>query len=128
MSINGGLLRILAVAVGAAAMTSGCQQPQLPLDQITVPSDFTFANTRSVTVEIGASQAVLGDTGWAKLEIARPDGQVLYRGPLGANRPVQVHLAVATKDDTLPTTMITSDGGRHQVNVPVAGDTATYTF
>ena len=123
-------LGTLALLAAAALPLAGCSWggPQPSIDKLSVPADFTFANTRSVAVKFDASSTLLGASGWAQLEVARPDGKLLYRGPLGTGHPVQVQLAVASKDGSLNATLVTEDGARHSAQVPVAGNSTSYTF
>ena len=122
--------RALAVAAVLATPLAGCTwgTPQPSIDKLSVPKDFTFANTRSVAVQIDAGKAMLGASGWASLELARPDGKLVYKGAIGAGHPLSLKLAVAHKDAALRATLITDDGAHHDASIPVSGETSTFTF
>lgn len=105
------LVRLFAFTTFATA--AACSEPAAPrpetLADVRVPADFTFATTRAVGLSVSASAARTGP-GAAGLTVARLDGKVLYRGPITADRPVELSLMVPTKDSELELTLSTGDG------------------
>lgn len=96
------------------------------LRDITIPPGFTFETTREVVVNVSATEDKLGGTHGA-LEIALPDGKVLYRGPLAASTPLAVNLAVPTKDADL-LLKVGSSGKWLGGTAAIASGTASFDF
>lgn len=112
-------------------MAVGCQDGApagntSSLRDITIPAGFTFETTREVVVNISATEEKLGASHGA-LEIALPDGKVLYRGPLAASTPLAVNLAVPTKDGDL-LLKVGSQGKWLGGTAAIASGTASFDF
>lgn len=95
----------------------GCSQGATPdatpstgaLEDVAVPSDFTFQTNRAIKVAVTASPAAVQQG--AALEIVREDGRRLFRGPIRGNRPVVLDAVVPTKDSNVSVRLL----GRDQV-------------
>ena len=98
------------------------------IDKLSVAPDFTFANTRTVALDLKASAEVLGKSGWASVQIARPDGKLLYQGPIGVGHPLTARIALASKDAAVNATLITEDGARHDARIAVSNNSAQHNF
>lgn len=112
-------------------MAAGCQDGapttgNAGLRDINIPPGFTFETTREVVVNVSATEEKLGGTHGA-LEIALPDGKVLYRGPLAAATPLAVNLAVPSKDADL-LLKVGSSGKWLGGTAAIAAGAATFDF
>lgn len=123
------------VALGAAlALPTACapgadnQGKKAPesLRDVEIPPDFTFATSRPVALTISAEASVLGGQAGA-LEIARPDGRVLYRGPLTAENTLALNLVVPTKDEEVQL-KLQANQQEHVATVRVVDGAATQVF
>lgn len=126
-------MRILgprSLGLAAALALGACQwgAPQPGIDKLSVAPDFTFANTRTVALDLKASAEVLGKSGWASVQIARPDGKLLYQGPIGVGHPLTARIALASKDAAVNATLITEDGARHDARIAVSNNSAQHNF
>lgn len=70
--------------------------PPQTLDDIAIPEDFAFETKRPVALTVRASADVVQQG--AAVEIARDDGRVLFKGPIVADRDLELKVAVPTKD------------------------------
>jgi hypothetical protein len=113
-----------------ALMAAGCQEAEPTgakgLRDITIPPGFTFETTREVVVTVSATEEKIGATHGA-LEIALPDGKVLYRGPLAVAQPLSINLAVPTKDTDL-LLKVGSSGHWLAGTAAIASGAATFDF
>jgi hypothetical protein len=92
-----------------------------------VPDGFTFSAIRPVQLSIAADPKLLPAGASASLEIARPDGALLYRGPLTSKAPLQLKVPLATKDSRL-TARLKGAGPVQSITLEIAGDSAAHTF
>ncbi len=94
-----------------------------------VPPGFTWQNSRSVAVNLTGKAALIPQGEPAMLELARPDGVVLYQGRLTAKQPsVDLNVAVPNKDQKLIATLVLKDGRKLRQELPVAQNAAKHTF
>ena len=89
---------------------------------------FNFQTTRPVALTITAQASALGGTASAPLRIARPDGQIVYRGRIGAAKAVHMNLPVATKDAQFVATLTRADGSESSLSMPITGGSAMAVF
>ena len=119
---------ILALgAVGCDQAPTGEQvdEPKT-LREVDVPEDFTFATSRGVSLTVAANADNMGvDTG--ALEVQRADGRVLYRGPLSSSQPLNLKLALPTKDNTVKL-KLSANGTEQIAEVALDGNAANHTF
>lgn len=116
-------LGVAACAPGTS--TDGKSQPT-SLREVEIPADFTFATSRPTALTVSADPAILTN-GAAALEIRRPDGAVLYRGPLQAGQPLDLSLSVPTKDEHLEL-VLTAEGREMVAQVAVADGQGSHQF
>jgi len=118
----------LLTVVGCAQGTDGTNGTDEPtsLRDVEIPADFTFATSRAVALTVAASQETLGAPS-AALEVQRADGRVLYRGPLSAQTPLTLNLAVPSKDDTVKL-KLSANGQEHLADVAISAEGAEHTF
>ncbi len=116
----------LALSACAPGADDGSKELPTSLRDVEIPADFTFATTRAAAVTVAADPAILnGQAG--SLEIRRPDGAVLYRGPLSADRALDISLSLPTKDNALEL-RLNANGQELIAQVPVADGQAAHTF
>lgn len=118
----------LVSVVGCAQQgteTSNPEQPQ-SLRDVQIPEDFTFATSRGVALTVAADEASIGAPS-AALEVARADGRVLYRGPIAAGTPLNLNLAVPTKDNALKL-KLNANGTERTAEVAISEDGINHTF
>ena len=138
-------LRSLIATVPAVLFTAGCtfgptanqtagQGPggksvaeTTTLSQAKVPADFTFAATQSIDVTVQAGDQLLKPGQVAGVEVTRPDGKVLYRGPVFADRPARIALAIPLKDKALSMTLRFAQIEK-QAMVDIVNRAASHTF
>ncbi len=77
------------------------------MEDVSIPSDFTFQTNRAIKVAVSASPAAVQQG--AALEITRADGRRLYRGPIKANRPVVLDAVVPSKDTNVSVRLLARD-------------------
>lgn len=113
-----------------ALVAAGCQEAEPTgakgLRDIDIPPGFTFETSREVVVTVSATEEKIGGSHGA-LEIALPDGKVLYRGPLAVAQPLSVNLAVPTKDTDL-LLKVGSSGRWLAGTAAIAGGVANFDF
>lgn len=113
-------LATCAVLAAAGAFVAGCATgPDAPTDlrEATIDPAFTFATTQRVSVRVAVEAAALGGATMGALEILRPDGKVLYRGPVSPEAAVEVPLGLPTALDQLEVVLIAK---RERVSASVA--------
>jgi hypothetical protein len=86
------LAALTALALGACAPAP---EADARLDEVLIPSDFTFATQRAVTLAFGPEVALDG----ARVEVSTADAELLFVGAVGAERVLR--LPLATRHDTL---------------------------
>ena len=134
-----------SVALSAALLAAGCTfgprptggssggpdekgvAAAMPLAEAKVPAGFTFAATQSVDVTVQADDKLLKPGQVAGVEVARPDGKVLYRGPVFAEQPARIALAVPLKDKALSMTLRFAQTEK-RADVDIVGRAASHTF
>lgn len=102
------------------------QQTIPTLRDVEIASDFTFATTRSVALTVRADKGSTGSES-AALEVARPDGKILFRGPIHGDRPLTLDLNVPTKDAELRV-KLSANGKADTKNISIISDMAMAAF
>jgi hypothetical protein len=121
-------LTLLFALAGAAAL-AGCERtPHTSLKDAKIPAGFTFATSREVSVKLSGGAAALPASGVGSLEIARPDGKVLYRGRLDARTPVRVKLPVPNNHGQLVATLEGPGGARSAVKLDILDGAVAHAF
>jgi hypothetical protein len=118
-------LALVILVAGLAACSK--QPPPRPLGSAPIPSDFTFATTRGVELRIGVAPSLVQESGMAGVEVSRPDGKILFRGPVRADSTTRLKLAVPTKDDELQV-KLWAGLAEKSARVSIASGAAAYTF
>lgn len=116
-----------AASEGAPVANAEQLSPPRWLHEVTPPSGFTFEATRAVSVEVTAAPGSLAQE-IVGLEIARPDGKVLYRGPLSAARAVHAQLALPSYQQGLKLTLGAGTEHEQVVSVAVSDNSASHVF
>jgi hypothetical protein len=117
-----------ALAAGCTTETDApAPSAQEPLRALEIAPDFTFATTRSVSLRVEATAASLGGARTGALEIARPDGKVLYRGPILANRGVELPLVMPAAARSVHV-RIKGDGASAESEVDLASGSVEHRF
>ena len=70
-----------------------------PLRQVDIPSDFTFAMSRGLELQVSAD-AALAPFAPLAVQVSLPTGEALFRGPIeaGATRTIEVLSPLATRE------------------------------
>lgn len=92
---------VFIVGLTACAVDNPSDSAAPSLREVTIPSDFTFQTSRTVSVQINPSDDVFVDTKDAPVEVRRPDGAVLYRGAVRKGKPLDVEVSVPTHVESL---------------------------
>ncbi len=123
--------RILGVALLALPLFAcdpagnGSDKKPESLRDIEIPADFTFQTSAPVALQVAAAPELVANGGGA-LEVARPDGKVLYRGPL-TSQPLNLELVLPSKDEQVHLTL-TANGRQYAADVAVSNQGASHRF
>ena len=110
-------------------LTGACKPaPQQALNAVKVPAGFTFKMSRSVAVSLSSSAALLPAGAIGKLTLARPDGKLLFEGALSSAAQKSFRVGLPNHDQRLVATLTLKNGKTLHQELPVVGDTASYTF
>lgn len=99
--------------------------PGSTLRDVVVPEGFAFETSRSVELSVRAGSDVLPD-GQGLVEIRRPNADVVYRGPIFADRENTVALALPTALGALEVEL--RSGASVRVTTVDVADVATIQF
>jgi hypothetical protein len=91
------------------------------------PADFKFGMTRRVDLTVSANPALFHGRPEAGLEVRSADGSLVFKGPMAAAKPLNLHLVVPTKDNSVEVTFRNRDVEQKSV-VALAANAATHTF
>ena len=109
-----------------SACVSGTS-PHGTLATTPIPAGFAFKAIRPVQVAVSAAATLLPAGAYGSVELARPDGALLYKGPITSQSPLNVSVPLASKDSKLTARLVLA-GGTKSITLDVAGDTAAHSF
>jgi len=121
--------RLLPIGLLAAclAIASACgRQKAHSLKEAQIPAGFTFRTSHSVDVTVAAGKTAV-PVGGAPIEITRPDGKLVFRGRITADRPLHLKVPLALKDKELTATLRLA-GGVTTMKLPISGAAASASF
>lgn len=106
-------LSVGMIACGNAGLDTSAPVPGegATLRDVVVPEGFAFESTRPVDIAINASSEALPD-GQGAVEVRRPGGEVVYRGPVFADRDLSVAFAMPTAEAELEVELRSAAGVR----------------
>lgn len=119
----------LGFGLAASACYPRAELPQAPapgLRDVEIPAGFDFAASRAVSLTVRAPAEVTGSQS-AALEVTRPDGKILFRGPVHGDRLLSIDVHVPTKDEAL-TVKLMARGRESVASVMIIHDEATASF
>lgn|GEM_PF-2274405 len=121
---------LMGCSVGGVNTGEGAPKESSPspvsgeLRDAPIPSTFTFATTRGVTLTLSADRSLFRARDVAGIEVTNSAHALLFQGPIHVGRSLVVPLSVPTKDNAINVTFRTN-GVELTRSVVIVGDQAS---